>query len=96
MYKKIRSFIMKQWLLMWIAVVGVLLTAMSVSAEYGLTTNVMNRVVRSVSAQGMMFSSNYLVENGSQTYIAKYVSEVNPFDIDVYLWKYFKMVSGEH
>lgn len=88
MYKNIKSFIKKQWLLMWIAVVGVLLTAMSVSAEYGLTTNVMNRVVRSVSAQGMMFSSNYLVENGSQTYIAKYVSEVNPFDIDVYLWNY--------
>ena len=88
MYKNIKSFIRKQWLLIWITVVTVLLTAMSVSAEYGLTTNMMNRVVRSVSSQGMMFSSNYLVENGDQTYIAKYVSKTNPFEIDVYLWNY--------
>ncbi len=88
MLKNIINYLKKQWLHIWITIAVISITMLAVSAEYGITTNTMNRVVRSISSQGMMFSSNYLVENGDRTYIAKYVSVNNAFDIDVYLWNY--------
>ena len=88
MYNIVKKIIKKQWLQLLIALMVLSLVAMVAYAEYGVTTNVMHKVVRSVSDQGMMFSSNYLVESGSNTYIAKYVSKNSKYDIDVYIWNY--------
>jgi len=90
MKNKILIFIKKQWLLIWCSVIAMSLLTMGISAEYAITASTMKRVVRSVSDQGKMFSSNILVENGDNAYSPSYQAENSSgtYSIDVFLWNY--------
>lgn len=81
----------KRWLLIWAAIL-VMGSAIIVSyAEYTFSSSSMKRVVVAMADQGMMFSSNYLSEGGSESYHPKYVqadSSAEYYQADVYLWNY--------
>ena len=87
------AYVKKQWLSLWIIITVVVLFSLSVFASYELLDerSKMHRVISAVSDSGMMFSSNYLVENGLTTYAVKYYADsegLSAYDIDVYLWNY--------
>ena len=95
MENNIFDFIKKQWLLIWVLLASVGLFTMTATAFYESTSNSMNRVVVASSAQGMMFSSNYLEEGGENAYQAKYCIELNEddkntstYDTEVFIWNY--------
>ena len=93
MLKTIIDKASKQWLLVSIVIVALFLSGVAVYASYEQSNGYdrMKRVVAAIKDNGMMFSSNYLVENGSSTYVAKYVSDnegAHSYTIDVYLWNY--------
>lgn len=92
MKKKTVDFLKKQWLRIWIVAAVLALTSMGAMAAYISANSTMKRVVVSTTAQGKMFSSNVLVENGSSTYIPRYFSELTDktqtYPVVIYLWNY--------
>lgn len=93
--KILRSF-KKRWLLVWLLAVSVMLMSfMSAFAEFPSALTTMKRVVASVSDYGTKFSSNALVENGSNTYIPVYMDELSAaakttstYDVVVDIWNF--------
>ena len=92
MKEKIIKFIKKQWLLIWIVAAAIALTTMGAMAAYISANSTMKRVVVSASSQGKLFSSNVLVEDGKNTYIPRYFSQLTDesltYPVDIYLWNY--------
>lgn len=89
--RMIVNILKKQWLLIWIAVVSLAMLTMIASAEYGSSTSNMHRVVVSKKGPGMMFSSNYLVEDGDQIYHPIYVKPQTEGAYDsnyLFMWNY--------
>ena len=89
MKNKILRTIRRKGLLIWITAVAMCMISFISFAEYQ-SESYMKRVVVSSSDQGMMFSSNYLVEGGENTYQPKpeLVNSSNDYDVNVYLWNY--------
>ena len=90
MKKRIINFIKRRWLLVWIMVALIGTMCFVGYAEYQTENSYMKRVVVASSDQGMMFSSNYLVEGGYNTYQAKYdrKNDDESYDVNVFLWNY--------
>ena len=89
--KTIKNIIKKQWLLVWITIVAVALLTIVASAEYGSTSSNMHRVVVSKKGPGMMFSSNYLIEEGDSVYHPIYVKPKDEGRYDsnyLFIWNY--------
>lgn len=91
MKQNIFSFLKKQWLVMWIIVVSLLLFAVIASAEALVTLSPMKRVLVTKDGQGVMFSSNILdtldTESGI-SYQPVYKSGNGPYVVDLLLWNY--------
>lgn len=97
MGQRIRAFIKRQWIALWIIVVLSMIMTLFVSAEYLDQHGIMNRVVVSSSEQYSMFSSNILKPNGSASEIyTQYATKLTEvqinagmnYDIALYLWNY--------
>lgn len=90
MNSAIVNFIKKRWFLIWMLIACFSMASMIVYAEYASQYSYMKRVVVSEADQGMMFSSNYLIEGGADAYQAKYESvvETKTYDVNVFLWNY--------
>lgn len=92
MKDKIITFIKTQWLLVWIVAAALTLLTMGTMAAYISANSTMKRVVVSTTSQGKMFSSNVLVEDGKNTYIPRYFSQLTDttqtYPVDIYLWNY--------
>lgn len=101
MKNKILRFIKQQWILVWILSSVLVISGLTAYASYetASSNSKMKRVVSAIKESGMMFSSNYLVENGMTTYAPKYVSDSGgerAYDIDVYLWNYSTKTSKSY
>ena len=90
MKSKSLQFIKKRWFLLWVSAVLIGFFTLVVKAEYLNENSYMKRVVVSTTDLGMMFSSNYLVEGGSNAYQVKQEQENNAgiYTVNVYLWNY--------
>lgn len=96
MQKQLIGFLKKQWLIVWITALALMLTVMLVSAEYLGENSTMNRVIVALSEQKMMFSSNILKENGDNEYQPKYepilsaeqITNGATYDVPLLLWNY--------
>lgn len=90
MKKRIISFVKKQWLLLWVIMLSVVLFGVSAFADYPSALSSMKRVVASTSDLGTKFSSNILIENGETTYSPAYFDKTDSstYDVGVYLWNY--------
>lgn len=92
MKEKLIKFLKKQWLHIWILVAVIALSTMGVKAAYISANSTMKRVVVSTSSQGKLFSSNVLVEDGVNTYVPRYFSQLTDttrtYPVDIYLWNY--------
>ena len=93
MKKRFIKIIKKQWLLIWTLAAALTMTTIIASAEYKSATSNMHRVVVSKKGPGMMFSSNYLIQDGDSIYHPIYVKpkgegEGRYSDNYLYIWNY--------
>ncbi len=96
MKNRISAFLKRQWLVLWILLMSVMIFAIIASAEFPSALSSMKRVVAAADETGAMFSSNVLIEGGSKTYIPSYKrwlpenkrTAENSYGVEVYIWNY--------
>ena len=96
MSNRILKFLKRQWLLVWIVAVSVLIAGSIIAyAEFPSALTTMKRVVASISDYGSKFSSNVLIENGDKTYVPSYKDELadaekqtSTYDVVFDIWNY--------
>lgn len=74
--RKIRNFIKKQWVLIWLTAAVIALTAVISFAEYKNENNVIKRVFVPAAQTNELFTSNYLTVNGGAR--AAYFGKTEP------------------
>ena len=91
MKQNIFGFLKKQWLVIWITAVSLLLFTVIASAEALVTLSPMKRVLVTKDGQGVLFSSNILDAPDPESGIAYqpvYKSGNGPYVVDMLLWNY--------
>ena len=104
MKNRIVKFMKRQWLLVWILSVFMILCSIIVYAEYPGTNNFVKRVVVFDDSSDSMFSSNLLtlIENSRVSYQPYYVKQLTEidvattYDVDVFVWNYDIDGSGDY
>ncbi len=90
MSKKIKKFLKKQWILVWLITVSLMLVSLVAYAEYGEVNNKIKRVLAPSVNLGKLFTSNYLGLGSSNKRLA-YFDAVNPageYSFPVYIRNY--------
>ena len=84
---KIKKFLKKQWILVWLITASLMLVTMIAFAEYGAVNNKIKRVLAPSASLGNLFTSNYLGLGSSNNRLA-YFDSVDPngkYEFPVYI-----------
>lgn len=90
MGNKFKNFIKKQWILVWLITVSVLLASLVAFAEYGEVNNKIKRVIAPSASIDKLFTSNYLELGSSNIRLAYFdsVDSNNEYEFPVYIRNY--------